>query len=309
MKRVWLVQVVLVALCLAAPAAWAAPTRAERAQAQEWYKSAAAHMEAQRYAKAAAAFEEAHRLDPDPALLWNIARAHHLAGQLEEAKRAFQEFVATEGVEAELRKRAIEHIAEIDERLTEQLKQQMTEREKQEKAALEAQLREQMKEQLRQELAEALAERQREADEAARREAELRGPAEVVKGAEPGVDGTAIAGWVSVGLGAALGVTALVLHTNAESLRDEVRSPGAPNEAGAVTTLTRSQALARERDANDLDTNAAMAVAVGGGALVTGLVLLLVSGDDAPSLEAAEPPPAGVSVGPGHVLFTASGRF
>jgi hypothetical protein len=80
-------------LALSAPPAFAQQTEPD--QAREHYKKGLAAYNLGQYSEAAAEFEAAYRLFLDPALLFNIAQAHRMNGELEKALGGYRAFLRT----------------------------------------------------------------------------------------------------------------------------------------------------------------------------------------------------------------------
>jgi tetratricopeptide (TPR) repeat protein len=80
-------------LALSAPPAFAQQTEGD--QAREHYKKGLAAYNQGQYSEAAAEFEAAYRLFLDPALLFNIAQAQRMNGQLEKALGGYRAFLRT----------------------------------------------------------------------------------------------------------------------------------------------------------------------------------------------------------------------
>ena len=80
-------------LALSAPTAFAQQTEGD--QAREHYKKGLAAYNLGQYSEAAAEFEAAYRLFLDPALLFNIAQAHRMNGELEKALGGYRAFLRT----------------------------------------------------------------------------------------------------------------------------------------------------------------------------------------------------------------------
>jgi len=99
------VGVVTLCLCLGAPWGVAAEKRAEKLarlvlEADRLYKNGRYHESAER-------LKEAYALEPNPRLLYNIARAYDQAGELTEALDYYQQYVGVpEGNDAPLLKRS-----------------------------------------------------------------------------------------------------------------------------------------------------------------------------------------------------------
>ena len=64
-------------------------------QAREHYKKGLAAYNLGQYSEAASEFEAAYRLFLDPALLFNIAQAHRMNGELEKALNGYRSFLRT----------------------------------------------------------------------------------------------------------------------------------------------------------------------------------------------------------------------
>ena len=80
-------------LALSAPAG--VRPASEQEQAREHYKKGLAAYNLGQYSEAAAEFEAAYRLFLDPALLFNIAQAHRMNGEMEKALGGYRAFLRT----------------------------------------------------------------------------------------------------------------------------------------------------------------------------------------------------------------------
>jgi tetratricopeptide (TPR) repeat protein len=80
-------------LALSAPPALA--QQSEQEQARDHYKKGLAAYNLGQYSEAAAEFEAAYRLFLDPALLFNIAQANRMNGELEKALNGYRAFLRT----------------------------------------------------------------------------------------------------------------------------------------------------------------------------------------------------------------------
>ena len=80
-------------LALSAPPAFA--QQSEQEQARDHYKKGLAAYNLGQYSEAAAEFEAAYRLFLDPALLFNIAQAHRMNGEMEKALGGYRAFLRT----------------------------------------------------------------------------------------------------------------------------------------------------------------------------------------------------------------------
>ena len=91
-----------------------APDDADRKRANDWYELAQAAMQREDFAEAALAFDAAHRLDPDPRLLFNAARAYQRAGRLTTARARYEQFLIFKDAPEDLRKRALEEMVAVE---------------------------------------------------------------------------------------------------------------------------------------------------------------------------------------------------
>lgn len=73
----------------------------DRARALELFEESAEHYRAGRFDRAAALLREAYDLEPEPVLLYNLARALEGAGQDQEAVDAYERYLASAGDEEE----------------------------------------------------------------------------------------------------------------------------------------------------------------------------------------------------------------
>lgn len=317
--------VVLLATAFTAGGAIVAPTEAEAAskddeqRAEEWITMGLAAFKAKRFSAAALAFQEAHRLDPQPMLVWNIARSFEEAKAWSDAKTWFETFLTGQkpGEKAEEAKR---RIATIDAELAAEAKrlearkleearntglasQRAKEREEAAKAAAQKKVSEQRQlEQERSELQKKIDEMKALAaqnkalgdklqkEEAARRKQAaidsrslglLTMPQAPLTPPPSPPTSMSTGGWVSLTLGAVLGGVGAFLFVNGEGIRDDWRTAVANASNGVVTEMTRSESLAAQDDANLQQTLGVVGLSVGGAALITGIILLAV-GDPEP---------------------------
>lgn len=234
---------------LAALAVLAAPTATwagDPEGAEKLHAKAQTAMSEQRYADAAELFHAAFELDPAPELLWNEARARHLAGELERARELYKEFIQRDDAPAALRGRANDSIVEIT-------------------LALEK-------------------------------------PPDVPKEPEP-MDDTF--GVVMVSVGGALLAGGVIAHVVSFGAADDMTTYSKPS-----ATLDDATRLAKYQDARSTrDTSQVLAIvgyAVGGAALATGIVSLVLTDDP-------DPAPTGATLtpwfAPGSVGLGATLRF
>lgn len=216
----------------------------DRARAIELFRSSQGAYDEGRFAEAADMLEEAYRLDPNPILLYNLARARESAGQLDLAAEAWRRYLR-ESPDADDR-------SAVEARL----------------AAIEAQLEEKARLQRMLEAERETAKRaEEEKQAAARREAEARALAASRPASGPGalpwvVTGLGVAG---VGAGAVLGVLASGKHDDAND---------AASQQGAADLADEADGLAA---------GANIAFAAGGAVAVAGLLWwLLDDGEAAP---------------------------
>lgn len=102
---------VCLALCLVSSSARAAENPV--GGAAQLHAKALEAMQAQRYGEAAELFHAAYELDSAPELLWNEARARHMAGELERARDLYKQFIERDDAPSSLRGRASDSILEI----------------------------------------------------------------------------------------------------------------------------------------------------------------------------------------------------
>ncbi len=89
------------------------PAQATRTAARAEFEHGRAFQEAGNYRAAVRAYQRAHDLIPDPALLFNIARCHHLRGDAAAALAHYRRFIAEAPPDAPLDE-AREYIAELE---------------------------------------------------------------------------------------------------------------------------------------------------------------------------------------------------
>ena len=78
----------------------AVPARADVADARAHYEKATSAYALGHYAEAAAEYEKAFALKPDPALLYNAAQAHRIAGNKQRALLLYQNYLRVFGSQA-----------------------------------------------------------------------------------------------------------------------------------------------------------------------------------------------------------------
>lgn len=253
----------------------AKPTAAQKDEAKKQYEVGSAALEAKEFEVAARAFEKAYKLDPNPILLWNMARAQHWAGHLVAAKKNFIEFLKLERIPPEKRAQAAEHMAKIEVAL----------KSKEDEAALE-------KERL------ARLERERQ----------LERQLELAKTREQGGDADDAAPIAVTIAGAVLLLGAIPFHVWSLSAVEDMDKYDAP-----VADLTDERRLELYEDAKDTkqSTEAAAGVlyGVGGAALITGIVLFFVLDTDDEDNSGMDPVAATPWVAPGASGLSLSGRF
>lgn len=91
----------------------------------------------------------------------------------------------------------------------------------------------------------------------------------------PGVAGSELWGWVTLGAGGALLITGAALHGAAAAKRSAFTSPD-KDAQGTITSPTRAQALSLREESNALDTGGVITLSIGGAAVATGIILLLL---------------------------------
>jgi tetratricopeptide (TPR) repeat protein len=101
-----------------------------------------------------------------------------------------------------------------------------------------------------------------------------------------------ISGWATAGVGIVSLSVGAALLASAESTRDEVTSTLRAAGTQTVTSLTRQDALSKQEDADSAATTGAVLLGVGGAALATGAILLILHYTDDSS------PPSSVGLAP-----------
>lgn len=91
----WLVAALLASICAAPARAQDTTTDPER-RAYELFRQSEAEYRAGRFAAAVALLEEAYRLDAEPVLVYNLARAYEGMGDLERAIDAYRRYLSDE---------------------------------------------------------------------------------------------------------------------------------------------------------------------------------------------------------------------
>jgi hypothetical protein len=183
--------------------------------------------------------------------LWNAARAHHQAGHLEEARTRYSACLALDTFPADKRPPAAAYLAEVELAL-----KQRDEAEKPGGGSAPS-----------------------DAPPGGERTADVTAPAPPPAASE----GPGWVPWLVVGTGVALAGVGVALHFVAEGDRDDLRAALRDPPAGYVDEMTQIEAYDREAEANTLDTLGAVGIAVGGAAIATGVIWLIVgSGGDEP---------------------------
>ena len=305
------------ALLVAGPSvasAKAAP-KTDRAAAEEAYAAAVAAYEAQRYREAADAFEVAYAHMPDKALLWNIGRAWEKAGELQNARDRYAEFLTHKDVDEDLREKAIEALLRVGIRMQARdaantsearaalLRQEIAEAESDGNVELRARLQRELDELQPgpdvQEAAKPVESAPVTEDAAKPAEPEPASsapvaaePAPVVAEATTTTAGTLVAahevettppsagGWASLALGVAAAAAGIGIFVHADGQRSDVRKALSRLASGNDPGMSRGRAL-RLEDAADTQAVVGIASAAVGGALtITGIIILAVTGGD-----------------------------
>lgn len=184
-----------------------------------------------KYRAAAEELEKAEALDPDPRLVFNIARAYDQAGELEKALDAYQRYVASrEGTDPTLLKRSALAIDRLRGLIAQQEKARAADE------AMQRHLQEQAESARRreQEQAQAAAQARAEADERARAQAEAEAHAESRNRTL-----AYVAGGVAVtGLG-----TGILAGLSARSAKSDFASAQTLEEKQILETATQHRAL------------------------------------------------------------------
>lgn len=254
------------------------PSRAATITAARHYIKGMEQLKVGQFTEAAASFEAAFDLDPSPPLLWNAARAHHKAGTLERALQSYERFMVMDGVKTERREKAVAYSKEI---------RQALEAEKARRAAeLDRDRRAKELESMKRELSkEVLSELRRKA------------PPEkkvIVVLSEPTDWSTP--GWTTLGVGVAASAASLTLLLLAQDAHSASAKPNVDVE-GVVIGQTQTEAADLQEKANDFNTASLLLGVAGGFALSTGVILLLL-GEDGPSVTAI-PTRGGVALSAG----------
>jgi len=84
-----------------------------KAAAMAALKVAKHYYKAKEFNKAAERFHEAYRIDPNPAFLFNAARAEMRAFKLNAAEKNFKRYLGLKGIDSEGRRRAKVHLEEV----------------------------------------------------------------------------------------------------------------------------------------------------------------------------------------------------
>jgi len=104
--------------------------------------------------------------------------------------------------------------------------------------------------------------------------------------------------WTSIGLGGALITTGIVMTVLASSERSAV-TDASTDANGNITGLTQADAVDKQDTANTFDTVGVITLSVGGAAVITGVVMLLLddSGESDTQIQSAILPEGGATIG------------
>jgi len=246
-----------IALCCIGFAANAAPEDAE-----VHYKAAMERMQAGDFKNAGASFWAAYQADPSAPLLWNAARAYHKGGELTRARELYQRFLEVEKQSDPRWKKALELSKEVTRELENQaVLKAKTEKENRE--ALEREITDKVTQKILSQL-----ETKTEKEDATT----------TLRQVEESED-LRTEGWITFGVGAAIGVGSLTLMLLADDAQSQANNPSLDTN-GIVRVHTQVEAAEFQRDADDLKLGALVTGLIGGGAIITGLVLAFVTGED-----------------------------
>lgn len=341
-KRAWTAALVAVAMLSVLAQSPDVVANDNKERAEEWITMALAAYKAKRYRSAALAFQEAHRIDPQPRLVWNIARCFEDGKEWKDAKTWFQKFIADNKPGSPKVAEAKKRLASVDAQLAalakaeaakkaeesknaelaaqrakerEAAKKAAEERKKQEQANL-AKEREELQKKIdemkrlaaqNRELAARLekeaAERRLKAAKEATQLGLMTNPAFNPPPPPPKQDTSmSTGGIVALVLGAAVGGVGAFLFVNGESMRGDWQDAVNTADNGIVTELTRKEALDLQDDANLQQTLGVVGIGVGSAALLTGIILLAV-GDPEPKTSVS------TSISDGGMSVQLQGRF
>ncbi len=92
---------------LAFAVVFSTPSLAQEPQFNALIEKAMKHYRARQYAEAITDFEAAYRINPQPELIYNVARAYEKSLKRDEAIAAYERFLKLEGTTADLRAKAL----------------------------------------------------------------------------------------------------------------------------------------------------------------------------------------------------------
>ncbi len=282
-----------------------AATSASARSPQALVDEARAHYEEGRYGRAAELLEEAHALEPDPKLLWNMARALELAGELKQAKQRLTELIASRRATRRQTAKAAEMLVRVGGRLKRRAKARTL-------AELEEVLGEELVQARRDANQELVAKLDSELAAARARDAEARAPEEppepeppapepAAEPVEPVVEpsppeptptldvtevssavepsgGSAVAGWATLGAGSALAIAGVVVVVVGESRFERIQAGVSPD--GTLQKLSGAEESRLRSEGRLMRGLGWTGVAVGLGAAATGLLVALMVDDD-----------------------------
>lgn len=261
----------------------------EATRAKQLYEEGMAANEADEYEKAAELFERAYELDPNFALLWNAARAHHRAGHYEQAAQRYKDVLAHDELPTKYQPKAAEYLSDV------RLEMERSDDEGSEGAAASG-------------AEEGGSEGVGEGDDGSEsRDAVAAGTVteeEAARARRPSPWG-----WASMGGGLAMLGAGVALHFNAESIRDDAEAAGRDGIVEPDEPCSGPNGLAGcAQTANKRDRVGGALMAIGGAATAAGIVVLLTTGGEE---EPATTPEAAFGTVPlrGGGLVSVQGTF
>jgi tetratricopeptide (TPR) repeat protein len=89
----WTALVAAAVMALSGSQAFGQARDLDRVKAEAEYKKGVAALNLAHYQEAVAAFEEAYKISPDPILLYNVAQAHRMNGDLKKAQVLYESYL------------------------------------------------------------------------------------------------------------------------------------------------------------------------------------------------------------------------
>ena len=260
--RTGIVVVLTVLFCLSSAALAGAPPVQKQREAKKYLKAANVHFDAKRWDEAADEYKKALALVHHPDIVWNIARCYEEKDVFLPAILYYQNYLREKGISAKRRTEAEKKVIELQRRHAEATKPVVVTKPpvvepvvtKPEPAPVKP-----------------------EPAPTTKPEPTTAAPVMVLSRSQG--PQTATWGWVTLGVGAAVGVTGGILLALGKGEYAAVND--AEGTGDLKTGITRAQALDHQDTGDTYITTGWILAGVGGAALVTAIVLVAIDGGEA----------------------------